>query len=308
MPDTLKVLSAAAMSHKFVLRLAVVLLLGFTALIADAAAQTPDELNSLSATLSNGSSEQKRDALSRIRLIATPEASILAVSALKDADEAVRATAAASAVFAEPEIAVNALLPLLDDRSPFVRRESAYALGIVGSELASQKLIRTFENDKDLEVRAAAAIALGSSGGVNAIPALTALLQKKPSENTEFLRRSAARSIGQVAQIKRSHEKTIVTPSDFLPEKFKTKAEPGEADITERYPQFILALKVLTTVLANRSESDDTRREAAFALGSIGSFSSTAALRANLNGSDPYLAEISKEALLKLTPQPIGNK
>lgn len=300
MPDSLKVLSAIAMSHRSALRFAVAFLLVFVAFTADATTQTQGELASLSATLNNGNSERKRDALHRIRNIETPEASILAISALKDADEAVRATAATSVVFIDAELAVNALLPLLDDRSPFVRREAAYALGIVANEAASQRLIRTFQNDKDLEVRAAATIALGTAGGVNAIPALIALLQKKPTEDTEFLRRSAARSIGQIAEAKRLIEITTVTPANFLPEKFKTKTESDEVDITTSYPQFRPALKVLTDVLANKAEADDTRREAAFALGSIGNVLSTAALRSNLNSSDPYLSEISKEALLKL--------
>jgi HEAT repeat protein len=51
----------------------------------------------------------------------------------------------------------------------------------------------------------------------------------------------------------------------------------------------------------NAREADDARREAAFALGAIGDASATAALQSNLDAKDYYLAQISKEALRKIT-------
>ena len=57
---------------------------------------------------------------------------------------------------------------------------------------------------------------------------------------------------------------------------------------------------VLLKALQNRNESDNTRREAAFSLGAIGDSSSVATLKAIGQVPDPYLAEICKEALLKI--------
>ncbi len=64
--------------------------------------------------------------------------------------------------------------------------------------------------------------------------------------------------------------------------------------------QFIDAVAVLTQVLKSKNESNDTRREAAFALGEIGSTPAVSVLRSHLKSPDPYLAEICKEALLKI--------
>jgi HEAT repeat protein len=56
----------------------------------------------------------------------------------------------------------------------------------------------------------------------------------------------------------------------------------------------------LTGVLQNSSESEDVKREAAFALGAIGDAAAIPVLQANLNDQDYYLAQISREALRKI--------
>src|SRR5262245_13884379 len=66
--------------------------------------QTPATLTSdnaarLQRMIVNGSVEEKRTALFEIRNLRSAEASLIAVPALKDADELVRATAASSVVF-----------------------------------------------------------------------------------------------------------------------------------------------------------------------------------------------------------------
>jgi HEAT repeat protein len=63
---------------------------------------------------------------------------------------------------------------------------------------------------------------------------------------------------------------------------------------------FNAAVPVLSTVLQDRRESDDARREAAYALGEIGSETSRTVLESHRNSSDPYLAEISREALFTI--------
>jgi HEAT repeat protein len=257
-------------------------------------------IDSLSAAITSGNSEQKRDALFLIRNLRSEFASRVALPALQDRDPIVRATAASSVVFLPKPEAVAALSPLLTDKDPFVRKETAYALGLVQAPESAPQLIELLRREKDLEIRSAAAIALGAAGNPTAVEPLLSVLKSRPNEDNEFLRRSAARSIGQIAQIAKTSEAYVVTPQNFLPERFKTSV--GD-DLTSRLPVFTVAIPILSSVLQSKNESDDTRREAAFALGAIGSTSVEAVLRANQNSPDPYLSEIAKEALLKLSSQ-----
>ncbi|HMQ04049.1 MAG TPA: HEAT repeat domain-containing protein [Pyrinomonadaceae bacterium] len=251
----------------------------------------------LSALLS-GDPEQKRTALGEIRNLETEEAARLALPALRDADEIVRATAASAVVFLPETEARDALLPLLGDRRPFVRREAAFALGKVGNWGASAQLRRLLLSDRDPEVRSAAAIALGGIGDPSAIGDLLAVLEKRLREEDEFLRRSAARAIGQTFELHYTGQTEAVTPQNFLSPSFK-KMRPA---VTKNAPQVDLArvMATLTRVLRNSDEADDTRRAAAFALGAARQPAAAAALRPFLNSPDPYLVEICKEALIKI--------
>ncbi|MDM7924358.1 MAG: HEAT repeat domain-containing protein, partial [Pyrinomonadaceae bacterium] len=251
----------------------------------------------------SGDVEAKREALFQIRNLRSAEASRLAIPALKDANEIVRATAAGSSVFAPPLEVLPRLLPLLEDRAPFVRREAAYALGKVGDIAASKALVETLRADKDLEVRAAAAVALGTAGDGAAVSPLVAVLDARIREEHEFLRRSAARSIGQIAERARSLGPSRLTPENFLPEKYKSASEVEPTDLTKDGGPFARAIRTLTTVVNNKLEAQDTRREAAFAIGAIGSPSSVSLLESLAKSEDPYLAEISREALLKVRKQ-----
>jgi HEAT repeat protein len=252
----------------------------------------------LTSQVANGNVEAKRSALAEIRNLRTSNASRLALPALLDKEPMVRATAAGSVIFASKSEASAALIPLLNDKIEFVRREAAYALGEVQDPSATSALVRLMMNDKVFEVRTAAAISLGKIGDVSAIDSLVATLKTRPREADEFLRRSAARSIGQIAQISVTGNPSVLTPQNFLPEKFK---DLGTSDATgPSSASFSAAADVLTSVLKNSDESDDTRREAAFALGAVGDKRSIPVLQAYLSSSDPYLAEICKEALLKI--------
>lgn len=244
--------------------------------------------------------EQKRSALLEIRNLQTEQASRLAIPALEDTNEIVRATAASSVAFLPKSEAVKTLVPLLDDKAEFVRRESGYALGSVGSPEAAAPLLQLIQREKLFEVRNAAVVALGQSGNPSAVEPLIQILKAKPKKETEFLRRSAARSIGQIAQIVRTGKSPVLTPQNFLPDEFKETEASNNENVTEGSPVFGAAVVVLSQVLQNKSESDDTRREAAFSIGSIRSKSSVYMLRALQNSGDPYLAEICKEALLKI--------
>ena len=267
-------------------------------------AQTdPDDLtlstsDRLRQQIESGSKEQQRSALSEIRNLRNAQASRLALPALRDKEPIVRATAAGSVIFLPKGEASAALIPLLDDKEEFVRREAAFALGSVQDRAATTPLIGLMQRDKVLEVRSAAAIGLGMLGDASAVDSLLGILKTRPREQDEFLRRSAARSIGQIAQINVTGDPTVLTPQNFLPEKFK---DLGSSRSTSAFPQvFTAAVDVLTGVLRNTNESDDTRREAAYSLGAIGDRRSIPVLQTFLSGADPYLAEIAREALMKI--------
>src|SRR5437868_2062133 len=76
-----------------------------------------------------------------------------------------------------------ALLPLLKDKDPFVRREGAFAIGEVGDPSAGPQLISALSSDKDPEVKTAATVALGKVGDPSAVPVLVRLFDQKPTED-----------------------------------------------------------------------------------------------------------------------------
>lgn len=236
------------------------------------------KLETLRQQIENGNTEAKRDALFEIRNLRAPEASRIAIPALRDNDELVRATAAGSVVFLPRNEAAQALTPLLLDGSDMVRREAAYGLGEAGDPSATAAIIG-LQKDKIIEVRGAAAVALGKIGDVSGVGVLVELLETGANDDNEFLRRSAARSIGQIAQFLRS----------------------GRIEnVTAQFPAFKPATAVLIKTLNSAKEADDTRREAAYALGSIGDESAIPALETGVKSLDPYLVEICKKALLQV--------
>jgi HEAT repeat protein len=280
-------------------RPALVLFVVLSAMLAcfagDVSAQ---DIGLLTYQVRSGSTEQKRSALAEIRNLRTEVASRAAVPALSDPDEIIRATAASAVIYLPKDEAARLILPLLGDKPEFTRREAAFALGEVGSPVATDALVRMLVKDSENIVRSAAAAALGKIGDSSAVDALADVLKRKPKAADEYLRRSAARSIGQIAEAVRGGRRQTATPQSFLPEKYKANITSDAA--TAAFPAFRKAVGVLLNVASNARETDDTRREAAYALGSVGDASSVAFLKANLTNKDNYLAEICKEALLKL--------
>lgn len=136
--------------------------------------------------LNSGNVEQIRDALARIRDLNTPETARLAIDYLHNESEIVRATATFSILGLPAVEAANLLLPQLADKSAFVRRETAYALGKTGSSLAVNSLIKNLQADRIIEVRAASAVALGEIGDVGAINALDQIIQKNATKKKIF--------------------------------------------------------------------------------------------------------------------------
>jgi HEAT repeat protein len=258
---------------------------------------------SLERKIQSGNDEEKRDALFRIRNLESAEASLLAVPALQDKSEIVRVTAAFSVIFLPKDEALNVLLPLLKDKKELVRRETAYALGKVGNPNAINPLLQVFQKDKIADVKNACVVALGEIGDAAAIDALTRILQNKPKRENpadEFLRRSAARSIGQIAQIIQTNKTEVLTPENLLPDEFNRIEKPKYPKLVETFPTFRAAIGILIQTLQNPREFGDMKREAAFALGAIGDESAKNVLEANSGGEDYYLAQISKEALRKI--------
>ncbi len=268
---------------------------------------TEEEIDFLSLKLKlteqirSGHTEQKRNALFIIRNLESAEASRIAIPALRDSEVIVRATAAFSVVFLPADEAAQVLLPLLQDRAELVRREAAYALGKVGNPSAINPLLQILQRDKVLEVRGAAAVAVGQIGDVSAALALMRILRSRPREQEEFIRRSAAKSIGQMAQAAQFQKAETDAPKSLLPEKYKIFQYPRYDYLIENHPVFIEASNVLIQALQNPSEFQDVKREAAYALGAIGAPAALPVLRANFNNPDYYLAEISREAIIKIS-------
>jgi HEAT repeat protein len=264
-------------------------------------------VNSFSQTLDfyaekirNGSAEEKRSALFDLRNLETPEASRIAVPALRDKDEMVRVTAAYSVVFLPPDEAAQALLPNLGDKSVYVRKETSYALGKARSSIAVRPLVEIMGRDKAPDVRSAAIVALGEIGDVAAVDSLLEALQQPPKDAGDFFRRSAVRAIGQIAQVQQVQANYVVTPESTLPEKYDVFANLKYTNLAEKFPVFRQSISLLLPILQNQKESDDVRREAAFALGSIGDESAISTLQNNLSARDYYLVEICRESLQKI--------
>lgn len=214
--------------------------------------------------------EERRDALMRLANLRRPEASRAAAAALNDTSPAVRAAAAHAIISLPNQEAATLLLPLLKDKSEFVRREIVFALGEARHPSAVSALVDLLTRDKEHSVRAAAAIALGEIGDGAAVPALSQIIagggskkKKSKSDEEEFVVRSAVRSLGQIGS--RS------------------------------------AVPTLISALQNESNSIDTRREAAVGLGLLGDTAALPALNAAFQANtDPYLSEAAQIAIRQI--------
>ena len=219
--------------------------------------------------LASSDQEERRDAVMRLGNLHVAEASRAAALALSDASPIVRVTAAKAVLSLDPNESVPLLLPLLQDKDEFVRREAAYALGRTRSRSATAALSERLLTDKEDGVRAAAAVALGDIADEAAVVSLAGTLapelsgggKRKPEKNV-FVLRAAAVSLGQIGS-------RAGTPA-------------------------------LISALSNEKLDADVRREAARSLGRIGDPAAETALRAASTAADPFLSQIAYEALRKL--------
>lgn len=272
-------------------------------------AQTADESAKFAEKLHFGSIEEKRDVLYELRNLRTEEASRIAIIALNDPAEIVRATAAAAIVFVGSGEAANLLKQSLNDKSAFVRREAVYALGKVRNSNSVTPLINVLQNDKKPEVRLAAAIALGQIGNPSAINPLTEILELKPKSSQAFFRRSVALSIGQIARMIQIRNYPDVIPDVFFESSAMENGDLKYEDLTRSIPEFKQTSNVLIRMLQDRKEPDLAKREAAFALGEIADQNALAVLKEKMNSEDDYLASIAFRSSKKiLNALPDGNK
>jgi len=222
--------------------------------------------------LKSSDDEERRDALMRLGAMHRGAASRVALPLLSDPSPAVRVAATKAILSLDSEESAAALLPLLNDKDEFVRRETAYALGLTRSRSATTSLTDHLLNDKEAGVRGAAAVALGRIGDENAVTALVSVLapqlsapakSKRKPEANEFVLRAAAVALGEL------------------------KNRAGT-------PALIAALN-------NEKFPQDVRREAARSLGLIGDPAAIPALKSASTSEDPFLSELAFQALRKLS-------
>jgi HEAT repeat protein len=221
-----------------------------------------DQIQKQQQRLESSDMEERRDAIMRLGAMRLAAASRAALPGLKDVSPMVRVTAAKAILSLDPEESVGYLLPLLNDKDEFVRRETAYALGLTHSRSATAPLKERLLNDKEDSVKSAAAVALGQIADEAAVVVLVGALEQKRKPNV-FVLRAAASALGQI------------------------KSRAG--------------IPALIAALGNEKLDSDVRREAARSLGLIGDPSAAPALKAASTSADPYLSEIASEALKKLS-------
>jgi len=115
------------------------------------------------------------------------------VTLASDPDSAVRMYAAQGLARIKSRN-TDALLPLLEDKSSGVRKESARALGASGKASVGKELLAAAKKETDLEVRAEMLVAIGRSGDAKQLPALKEFLASD-SESTRF---AAAKGLCQL--------------------------------------------------------------------------------------------------------------
>lgn len=211
--------------------------------------------------LNSSEIEERRDAIMRLGAMHLPAASRVVVPALQDPAPIIRASAAKAVLSLGAEESATLLLPLLNDKDEFVRREAAYALGHTHSRSATNALSERLLKDKEDGVRAAAAVALSEIADEAAVVALVQTLTSNQEKNV-FVMRAAATALGRI------------------------RSRAGTA--------------ALISTLGNVKLPSDVRREAARSLGQIGDPTAAPALKAAATDTDPYLAQIAHEAFRKL--------
>ena len=221
--------------------------------------------------LSSGDEEERRDALMRLGAMHRAAASRVALPALSDPSPIIRVTAARAILSLDSAESAAALLPLLNDKDEFVRREVAYALGLTRSRTATAALSERLLNDKEAGVRGAAAVSLGKIADEAGVIALASVLapelsapakSKRKREDNPFVLRAAAEALGEI----------------------KSRAGTG----------------ALISAVNNENFPNDVRREAVRSLGLIKDPAAIPALKSVSTAADPFLSQLAYESLRKI--------
>jgi HEAT repeat protein len=144
------------------------------------------------ARLSSSNVEDRFDAVLKLAALGTPAAISALSTALEDSDENVRAIAIDGlAGTGDPQYVPVIAARLGRDKSIFVRKTAAYALGRIGSDAGTGALLRALK-DKNDEMRGAASVALTKYSDPSAVDGLIAAL----SDKSDFVRAHAAQALG----------------------------------------------------------------------------------------------------------------
>jgi len=215
----------------------------------------------LTSLLDSRDEEVRLDTVIRLASLRTAAAGRALASASSDQSARVRAAAIVGiGNSGDPSFAPIVAARLLEDKSLFVRKCAAYALGKLRSDQSVTALTSGLR-DKDLEVRGAAAVALGEyeSHDPTAIAALTAAL----SDTSEFVRERSARALGRYGRASASAVPTLI--------------------------------RLLTT-----DPGHGVKLQAAIALGEIGDRSALPDLETATHDKNPYVSRAATEAVKRI--------
>jgi len=150
------------------------------------------EIARYTSLLQSGDEEERRDAVHKLGAMHDPATIAALRAALDDKAERVRAAALLGlGHLQEPSLAPFIAIYLTKEKSPYVRKAAAYALGNIATSEATTALIIGLR-DKDIEVRGAAAVSLSRMPDATAIEPLIAALRDKSA----FVRAHAATALG----------------------------------------------------------------------------------------------------------------
>lgn len=222
--------------------------------------ETGSEIARLTSALKSSDEEERRAAALTLAWAQSPAATAALLSALSDRSERVRAAAIASLAWqGDPMVAPHIAARLAGDKSYFVRKTAAYALGRLKTREGTIALVAALNEkprEKNLEVRSAAVVALGEYADAAAIEPLTRALDDK----LDFIRARAALALGANGR-----------------------------NAAQAVPRLIKLL--------GADKENSVKRQAAIALGRIGERSALPALHQAQRDPDPYLSRAALEAI-----------
>lgn len=150
------------------------------------------EIARLAARLNSADEEERRDAALQLGAMEKQAAAPALKSALNDSSPRVRAIAIRGlSMLGDATLILFIAERLAQDKTPFVRKTAAYALGRFHHREVTAALVAALA-DKDAEVRSAVVVALAEHADDSAIAPLTRALTDK----SDFVRAHAARALG----------------------------------------------------------------------------------------------------------------